>query len=219
MPIFLLVGFYNSKMPNVRKTPRKGDNGVFSKIDSRLSSGGTCWNSVKLHNSQCEQLIPTFRDGISESLNLCKSRPQCKPFLDLDLNKLKEFIPFIPEEKGCQQLVIGPFELLAPYITYMSKNRDGPFFILMAKHWTPDLNKILISCGMEGSVNNTQCLFPVRLLIPKNLNELYNNNITPRITMLEFCIVLEYMHNFESFYYDQPDLAFDIIFLKPKITQ
>jgi hypothetical protein len=200
-----------------RKSNRRAPQGlvydrkVIQKIKKEVIKIDSCWAPIDLHKNHCETLIPTFKDGFMESYNFCKV---CSIYAHHTLDDLKQLIPFFPTDKDCKQLVIGPIELLAPYLSYLSKDPDAPFFISTAKNWTVDLNKILLTCGMLMNLQNARCEYPVRILLPKNIEDLYRDDMKPRITLLELCIVLKYLHNFEV--YKVNGLDYDLILLGKK---
>lgn len=97
-------------------------------------------------------------------------------------------IPEVPE-KGCKQVVLGTFELIAPYF-YYNKNVSDTFILLAAENWSVELNTKYVSCAFQLLLQNQSCRYPVRLLLPNEPRDLLKTNGTPRVTLFELCIIL-----------------------------
>lgn len=160
--------------------------------------GTECWSSIVLKKGVCMALHTKnkFDDGIKDTILFIK---QNHPNIyKMSFAEIKKHIPNIPK---CQQFVIGTLEHQALYIMYnhhaTKKGMYAPFIVSAAKDWTINLNKILITCGMNMYIGNYECDVPIRLLLPlKNKQLLSVEDNKPRITLLELCIVFEHILRF-----------------------
>ena len=136
--------------------------------------------------------------------------------------KTNEQIPMIPPY-NCKQVVLGPFELIAPYF-YYNMDIEDKFILLAAKKWSDTLNAKFVNCIFNLLFNDmNSCKFPIRLVLPKlvlpeDINKLLKDDKTPRITLFELCIILLYADKFDVVKYPTADIIpYHILFLKPKI--
>lgn len=159
------------------------------------------WNKIHLKPTICQILEShhKFEDGINDTREyIYTTYPKLNHISKDDLELYIKEIPKYP----CQQLVIGTMEDIKYYFRYndITKLKNKPFLMSSAADWTEDLNNILISCGIDVNLNNRYCTidYPIRVLVPKNLNRLLNNSI-PRTTLLEFSIIFHksIIKNFE----------------------
>lgn len=156
---------------------------------------GVEWKSIHLSRNVCKAIDSSnkLNDAEDESLSLIKKR--YPNIFRMTKTELSQFVR-APPHANCKQFVIGTFEHQSYYFMYNQRCNSRPFILSSAKDWTEDLNRIIISCGMQFSLNH-QSKCPVRVLIPKDLNKLLTNKHEPRITLLELCIVLEDIHSYK----------------------
>jgi hypothetical protein len=178
------------------------------------NKGEQGWSQINLHQNVCSVIDSNhkFDDGLRRTLQIIYERyPEVA---NMSLEELTDSIPYPPM---CKQFVIGTLEHQSYYFMYNQKNDTHPFILSSAADWTEDLNNILISCGMNSHLKN-QKNCPIRILIPKVLDNLLINN-KPRITLLELCIVLEGIHKFKVDVIDESDHLDHIVVLLTPIKQ
>jgi len=122
-------------------------------------------------------------------------------------------ILYPPTEEGCKQVVLGTFELIAPYF-YYNKYVSDKFILLAAKHWSEKLNQEYVSCAFQMLLHNASCQFPVRVLLPNDLSRLVRTNRSPRITLFELCIVLQQSNRFKVYEYPMEGYPYRMYFMK-----
>lgn len=127
-------------------------------------------------------------------------------------------IPFLPESR-CKQVVLGTFELIAPYFQYNRDHpEDPPFILLSSHHWSDELNKNFVSCAFALLLHNNTCQYPIRIVLPSDPTQLVrinkNGKRSPRITLLELCIVLQEMDHFTFYQMSEDPMLY---LLKPKV--
>jgi hypothetical protein len=177
---------------------------IMSKLDTFVkkttNNNKKCWLSMNLKKNICNaiNIQDEFENNIKDTIELIKKKYNVIYNLNIDI--LTSLIPNIPVNK---QVVLGTFENLSIYFIYnlhMKKmDKFQPFILLSSKEWTDDLNKILISCAMDTYLNN-KSKYPIRLLLPINNNQLLNEDKTPRISLLELCIVFDKLLSYSSKY-------------------
>lgn len=133
-------------------------------------------------------------DASTDIKNICKNYLP-KSFTGMDeateyFNKLSNIsssstiIPYIPD---CyNQVVLGTTKYLAPYFQYNQTNEKQIFLILSDANWSIESNNIYLRCAIRRQFND--CEYPVRVLLPKDKTELFNNKI-PRVTIYELFIL------------------------------
>lgn len=179
----------------------------FKKLVSKYS-----WNAIELNRNVCKVLNSSkkFTDGINSTMELLQVK--FPHIMNMSWPELQTYVPYPPTYK---QFVIGTLEHQSYYFAYNMYSKRYPFLVSSAADWTEDLNKILITCGMQLNIDNDGGEFPVRILLPKNTNSLLRNN-EPRVTLLEFCIVMKYINNFEIYQIpDNGSLDHIVLLLKP----
>ncbi len=101
--------------------------------------------------------------------------------------------PIYKIPKHCEnQIVLGQKEYIKDYFNYIETHSSPKFFILTNKNWTENDNNLFVRCGAIGQLND--CKYPIRILLPKNHTELFNNN-NYRITLLELLTIKELIDN------------------------
>ena len=122
-------------------------------------------------------------------------------------------IPNIPEI-GCKQVVLGTFELIAPYFYYNEINHTDTFILLASNHWTEHLNQEYVSCAFKLLLQNQPCEYPIRVLLPLNSKKLIKTNGSPRATLFELCVILQQSKRFEVYEYPLEGQSYGLYFMK-----
>lgn len=173
-----------------------------------------CWIKKVFNTKKNEEtcMRSNFFNGWNDTLAFINKR---YPMSDSEkIAKINE-IPFLPEP-GCKQVVLGTMELIAPYFYYNEMHEEEPFILLASQHWSEELNINYVSCAMSLLLGNQACVYPIRLLLPKDNYQLLSPNLKPRITLYELCILFQYSNKFNT---EEHDMGNYIIFLfKPMIA-
>ena len=130
-------------------------------------------------------------------------------------------------------------------------NIKVPFKILASNAWSEKLNHKYVVCALQKNLPNL-CEYPIRILLPKinaadesyNLYDIESNTKTFRTTLLELCVIMEYVYDvdlqklisedanppavksikYDIFIYKDNNntklnaLSYDILFLVPHVT-
>jgi len=177
----------------------------------------SCWSYESLlTKNECD--MEPFFDGIESTRKYVEERFRYEP--DTRLVHISntetvsiDSIPNIPTEEGCKQVVLGTFELIAPYF-YYNKLISNKFILLAAEHWTEKLNQKYVSCAFNMLLHNNSCDFPVRVLLPNDVQRLLKANKSPRATLFELCIILQQSKRFEVYEYPLEGMDYGLYFMK-----
>jgi hypothetical protein len=176
----------------------------------------SCWIRKVFNTKQNEKICTqsTFYNGWNDTLRFIEEK---YPMSASEKEEKMREIPFIPEP-GCKQVVLGTMELIAPYFYYNQmqhqNNEEEPFILLASQHWSEDLNIAYVSCAMSLLLGNQSCVYPIRLLLPKdNYKLLSANRSKPRVTLYELCILFQYSKYFNTEEFDRGD--YTIFLFKP----
>ena len=165
----------------------------------------SCWSYESLLTKEECDMAPFF-DGVEST------RKYIEKHFPYDSTTMSD-IPNIPTEEGCKQVVLGTFELIAPYF-YYNKHVYDKFILLAAEHWTEKLNQKYVSCAFKMLLHNNSCSFPVRVLLPNDLHRLLRANKSPRATLFELCIILQQSKRFEVYEYPLEGIDYGLYFMK-----
>ena len=165
-----------------------------------------CWTYEKLLTEKECDMTP-FSNGIESTRKYVEEHFPYDPTI---------VIPNIPTEEGCKQVVLGTFELIAPYFYYNKMNNTDTFILLAAEHWTEHLNQTYVSCAFKMLLQNQSCIYPIRVLLPNDVEKgLLRANRSPRATLFELCIILQQSKRFEVYQYPQSEgQSYGIYFMK-----
>lgn len=141
----------------------------YSEIQTQLKKN---WNKIDGDiDNVCNSKIGKFYTGYEESSNFLKKK-----------NSNINIIP--PEETCVNQIVLGLSEHISPYSNYNETTGTQTFLILADRDWTESDNNIFVRCASFRKLN--QCKYPVRILLPKYKEDLFNTYTGKyRITILE----------------------------------
>jgi hypothetical protein len=112
-----------------------------------------------------------------------------------------ERVKFVPEPDCKKQVVLGLSENIASYFMYNQESgHEDTFLILADKDWSDEGNNLYVRCAIYSELS-TNCKYPVRILLPKDKNELFKIDTTgaiqPRVTIFEL-ITLQEIFNGKS---------------------
>jgi hypothetical protein len=155
-----------------------------------------CWPPAQLNATTCSN--PDFFNSTLEATlayNISIGSINVQEFTSTTAEDLvRKYIIELP--KGdCKQVVLGVLQDLVPYFYYNAKVQNPPFHILMSNNWTATLNNEYVTCAMiKRIIGQNNCSdYALRILLPKSGSNLYRTDntgkITPRVTVLELCIV------------------------------
>jgi len=163
-----------------------------------------CWTYDSLITKEECDMAPFF-DGVESTRKYVESNFHYDP---------TTIIPNIPG-KGCKQVVLGTFELIAPYFYYNKMNNADTFILLAAEHWTEKLNRTYVSCAFKMLLQNQACTYPIRILLPNDVQKgLLRANRSPRATLFELCIILQQSKRFEVYEYPLEGQSYGLYFMK-----
>jgi len=185
----------------------------------RRNNGKNKWTRVSVSYNTCA--IDPFQNG---KVSTRKYINEKYPMIDERLYSIPRLVADMNPVRGCQMVVLGTFELIAPFFNYNKKkhNTNGtePFILLAAEHWTEELNQRYISCAFELLFTNKTCTYPICIILPKNLSLLKRNNGSPRVTLLELSIIVVESNKFTIHMIELGnEYEFTIYLLKPKEKQ
>ena len=183
-------------------TPRSN---FYNKYERNIATikPSACWTYESLlAKKDCD--MASFFDGLDSTSTYVRTH-----FPDSMIDP-----PNIPEE-GCKQVVLGTFELIAPYFYYNERHDVKPFILLAADHWTEHLNQKYVSCAFKLLLNNQSCEYPIRVLLPNDVEKgLVRANGSPRATLFELCIILQQFKRFSVFEYPLEGQSYRLYFMK-----
>ena len=181
----------------------------------KISNQKNIWNNHNITDKKCLKQLSMFTNNLNGTILFCNKK--CLKYNNLSLYKLQKLIPYIPKEIECKQIIIGILEHISLYLEYNKKIENSHFLLLTSKEWSENLNKNFISCALRGLLYNNLCKYSIRILLPKNINLLlknYNNKIVDRITLLELCIIINKIDNFNIFINKTFNKDYDILLLQ-----
>jgi hypothetical protein len=144
--------------------------------------------------------------------------------------RIEESVKFVPESPCEKQVVLGLSENIASYFMYNQENEADKFLILADKNWSDEGNNLYVRCAIYGELSKT-CQYPVRILLPKDKNELFGSTkegvIFARVTIFELITLQEIFNgetnipenyqlknNLYTTVKDYSDIPYNIIFIK-----
>jgi hypothetical protein len=145
-------------------------------------------------NMECKQIHGKFLTGYDQSLEMYRNlhRGELLKYMSMTIKEQELNIPKMPKY-NCSQVVLGTMEDLTKYIAYnntkLENNEKIPFSILQTADWDEKTNIAYIYCAFYGQLGNSDCKYPIRILLPKDMNRLINKQGDARVTLKELCFV------------------------------
>ena len=185
-------------------------NSIISSIKTHKNTGGKSWSLKQLKNMQklnknlfrnIECFKKQFENGIKSTRSYIKKTYKYnantkKVYINttnntqmIDITDLPSKLAKLNKNSKCKMVVLGTFELIAPFY-YYNEEYDDVFTLLSAENWTEELNEKYVSCALLTLFNNRFCDYPICLILPKDLTKLRKANGSPRATLLELTMFM-----------------------------
>jgi hypothetical protein len=145
-------------------------------------------------NMECKQIHGKFLTGYDQSLEMYRNlhSDELLKYMSMSIKEQELNIQKMPKF-NCSQVVLGTMEDLTQYIAYnntkLENNEKVPFSILQTANWNEKTNIAFVYCAYYGQLGNSDCKYPIRILLPKNMNRLINKEGNARVTLKELCFV------------------------------
>lgn len=143
---------------------------------------------------ECTQIHGKSLTGYDQSLKMYRDlhHGELSKYMSMTIEEQEINIPIIPTS-NCSQVVLGTMEDLTKYIVYnntnLQKNEKIPFSILQTADWDEKTNIAYIYCAYYGHLRNSDCKYPIRILLPKDMTRLINTEGAARVTLKELCFI------------------------------
>ena len=164
---------FESYIEKIKKACDDKDKNMVNTINKNLERNWTnIEGNIRKISDVCIENVGRFYTGTDST----------QSFLQQHTNKQSNIsIPYIP--RCSNQVVFGISEDIAPYFFYNTDTTTQAFLISSDRHWSEEKNNLFLRCSMMSQYN--ECEYPVRFLLPKDVNRLFNNKNEPRITIYE----------------------------------
>lgn len=218
------------------------NNSITSFMKKHKNTGGETWSLKQLQNMQkltknvfrnIECFQKPFKNGVESTRAYIKKTYKYNPITKnvyinttnntqtINITDLPKKLAGLNKNSTCKMVVLGTFELIAPFF-YYNEEYDDVFTLLSAENWTEELNEKYVSCALLILLNNRSCDYPMCLILPKNLTKLRKANGSPRATLLELTMLMldsEMLHtlNLDINEVNLPDLSYRIYLFSKKI--